>query len=364
MKASRILITGDFLRPWPDRPQPYTIPNANWLGRLLRYPLSQVSDLPVEVLHWGRGFDTQAFYAACDLHPTLQDWARIHYAETLPPRARDLIEQTFRDSIVVSYEMAPCVAAELTRLGIPLLDTISHPVRFLDDMLFAWRSNVPAVSARIRDFEYDLTQSVVQAGLISAKMAWTAELPLLPNTALLIGQVHSDKAMIHKREGRLLGFGDFVEQLFDIAAAHEMVLYKAHPYEQSDPAVHQVVSRFKSFQRTDRNYYQLLSQPNLAAVYSISSGTCVEAPYFGKSGSWLYEYLYDLDRNEPDAFGLDRPVPVEQIWLWPPFWRAVLEPLVPVRAGQWPELPFRPNRIRRSMNADWGFGAVDALVMP
>jgi hypothetical protein len=340
------------------------VPNANWLGRLLRYPLSQVCGVPlqVQVLHWGHGFDTNAFYAACGLQPTLQDWARIHYAETLPPQAAALIEHTFRDSIVIAYEMPPCVAAVLTRLGIPLIDTISHPVRFLDDMLFAWRSNVAAVNERIGAFEFDLEHSNVQAGLISAKMAWTPPLALPPGTGLLIGQVHSDKAMIHKREGRLLGFGDFVEQLFEIAAAHETVLYKPHPYECADPLVHQVVGRFKSFRRTDRNFYQLLSQPELSAVYAVSSGTCVEAPYFGKSATWFYEYLYDLDRTSPDAFGLPRPVPVEQVWLWPTFWRSVLEPLIPVREGQWPELPFRPNRIRRSMNADWGFGAVDAVV--
>ena len=78
----------------------------------------------------------------------------------------------------------------------------------------------------------------------------------------------------------------------------------------------------------------------------------------------MYEPLDDLEARGTDAHGLGALVPVEHEWLWPAFWQAVLAPCISVTKRVFPALAYRPNRIRRSLNADWGFGAVDAVVSP
>ena len=120
--------------------------------------------------------------------PRPRDW--------LPAAAEALIESAYRDALVIGCETTPCVAAALTRLGIPLLDTIGHPIRFLDDLLNAWRSNHAGMANALTDFEYDVELARAQAGLISAKMAWRPPLDAPQDSALLIGQVGSDKALI------------------------------------------------------------------------------------------------------------------------------------------------------------------------
>lgn len=361
----RIAITADVLRPRADRPgTPITSVNGQWLQRLLAYPLSQVTDLPVSRVGWGEGFDAEAFYRAVGEPPTVEGWAAVHYAADLPPAAMAVIEAAFAGSVVVSCEITPCIAGALDRLGVPVIDTVGHPIRFLDDLLNAWRSNRPAVNERLQRFEFDLTQAHVQAGLVAAKMAWAPPIVLPENTGVLLGQVDGDKALIDRRSGRLLGFADFVESLFELAERYDRVLYRAHPYQAADPTAGAVIARFKSFHRTTSNFYRLLAHHGVQGVHAISSGGCAEAPYFGKAGHWFHGPLYDFGLTGADEHGLRRPIPIEHEWLWPAFWHAVLEPVAPVRDA--PRAPghYRSNRIRRSLNADWGFGAVDAVVSP
>jgi len=363
-QVRRIVFTGDVLRPsaMPGGP-PAADPSIQWLMRLLDWPLRQVSTLPISGAAWNRGFDTDAFYRAMDVAPDHAGWARLHYADELTPAAERLVESAFADALVISCELPPCLGAALTRLGIPVIDTIGHPLRFLDDLLNAWRTNHRAAAQALEPFRFDLAHARRQAGLIRAKMAWQPPLNAPPNTALLIGQVGNDKALIDHREGRLLSFADYTERLFEIGEQHAMVLYKPHPYENGHGASAAVIERFKSFRRTNANFYWLVNQEAVSDVYAISSGTCVEAPYFGKRSACFHGPLYDFERADPSS-GFTCPVPVESAWLWPRFWQTLLAPLTSVAADDFADPEFQRNRIRRSLNADWSFGAIDAVVSP
>lgn len=359
----RIVVTADVTRPHPDIPgEGATRPNARWLHALLAWPLSQACDLPVELVHWNHGFDAQAFYGHLGVAPTVPEWAAIHYAMDLPAPARAQILQTYRDSLVIGYEMAPSMIAVLHAAGIPVLDIGLGPLRFMDDLLCEWRSTEPALQQRIEPHRFDDARAWQQAGLLRAKMAWAPFPELAPSTALLIGQVGSDKAMIEKHSGRMLSFADYLEDLFDLAQHHDQVLYKPHPYEDRHGRSAQVMARFKSFRVTRANVYQLMCQPGLAQVLAISSGCVLEAPYFGKQGRHFYEPLHPARPPGPDAHGLWPGVPVDGRWLEPGFWREVLAPLVAVSPGRSPGLPHRANRLRRALNADWGYMAVDGVV--
>lgn len=362
-RARRIVIAADILRPLPDDPRrSATVANTQWLHALLEWPLSRACALPVEMVTWGDRFDAAGFYRLLGTRPSLESWAAVHYQANLTAQADALLADAFADAIVVGCELPPCVIASLGRAGIPVIDTIGTPLRFLDDILNAWRSTDEEVHRRLRAFEFDDALAWQQAGLVRAKMAWSPSEPLPPDTALVLGQVGTDKALIHRGEHRLLGFGDFTESLFAVAERHRHVYYKPHPYEHAGDASAAVVTRFKSFRRTQANFYGLLAQPNLACVYAISSGGVAEARYFGKQGHWFYEPLYQAGQVGKDAFGAWPPVAVDQEWLTPRFWSHVMEPLTSTRHDETAVLPRRAHRIRRSLNADWGFMAVDAVV--
>jgi hypothetical protein len=360
---SRIVIAADVLRPLSASPgESATRANTRWLHALLDWPLARACGLPVHAVEWGNGFDTECFYRSMGMAPGLDAWARLHYATTLSQQAEAMVAEAFADAIVIGVELAPCIVASLTRAGVPVIDTIGTPLRFLDDVLNAWRTNRADVHARLVGHRFDDAVAWRQAGLIRAKAAWLPRLDVPQGAALLVGQVGSDKALIHHGEGRLLGFDDYVEALFALAERHRTVFYKAHPYEDGSGRSAAVIERFRSFRRVCDNVYRLMSEPGLEAVYAISSGCVSEARYFRKPGEHFYRPTHEVDDDGRDAYGFFDAVPVDQAWLEPAFWRDLLAPLVEVLPGLEPVPANRPHRIRRSLNADWGFLAIDQVV--
>ncbi len=88
---------------------------------------------------------------------------------------------------------------------IPLIDTIWYPLFvFWTTFLMLGAVIIKVLPRSCSRFRYELNFAKAHAGLIRAKMAWLPELQTPEETALVIGQVGSDKALIHQEEGRLL----------------------------------------------------------------------------------------------------------------------------------------------------------------
>lgn len=107
------------------------------------------------MIEWGDGFDTERFYYSMGVAPGLDAWASLHFATTLPKAADAMVAEAFADAIVIGVEMAPCIVASLTRAGIPVIDTIGTSLRFLDDVLNAWRTNRADAHAGLIKYRFD-----------------------------------------------------------------------------------------------------------------------------------------------------------------------------------------------------------------
>ena len=360
-KPNRIVVTADFLRPNVGSPGGATAANSRWLLRCIESPLRDVTILPIHEINWGSGFDTERFYRAHNLEPSLSSWASLHYQDTLDKKAERMLHEAFHDAIVISCELPLCVVRALTRLEIPVLDTVGYPLRFLEDHLNAWRTNHQSIAEKLDRFRFDLKYAHYQAGLIRAKCVWMRSLDIGPETAVLIGQVSSDKALIHKAHGCLLSLSDFGDRVEDLVRNHSNVIYKPHPYAGLDNNNY-LLKRFPSIKLCNANFYWLLSQENVTDIYAISSGACSEAPYFGKRGNFFYEPLYVTDGQDPQSQDIvSSVVPVMHEWIWPEFWQRVLSPITKTQGPVIEAATFRANRIRRTLNADWGFGSIDMV---
>jgi len=359
---NEILITADFLRPKTDAKESATTANSKWLKYTLDMPLKDVANINVKEINWGNGFDTEKFYETQGIDLNLNGWAKMHYLKTLQPRAEEMLYDIFKEKLVISCELPYCIIQALTRLKIPVIDTVGYPLRFLEDHLNAWRTNHKLIATKIENYKFNLQYAYYQAKLIRAKAVWMDKLETPPGTAILMGQVINDKALIDKKSGRILSMIDFEEKIESLIKKHPRVIYKPHPYAGIDYYIKQLANNNK-IHITNANYYWLASQDNISDVYAISSGTCSEAPYFEKNGNFLYEPLYNL--NGEDHFSKDvisSPIPVAQDWLWPEFWMDILSPIIETSKHCINSAPFRANRIRRTLNADWGFGSIDKIV--
>lgn len=50
--AKRIIVTGDFLRPSPNKFRPTQNENIRWLAQLLNVPVTMATGLPVQEVGW------------------------------------------------------------------------------------------------------------------------------------------------------------------------------------------------------------------------------------------------------------------------------------------------------------------------
>lgn len=350
MAITRILISGDVLRPHPADPTlSESTARIRWLEDLLTPPLAQVTDLPIERLACDKALSFEALY--CGVEPSLEAWADL-YAADLPPLLEERLLDACRDALVISLEMPPSMARLLTRAGVPVLDSLVDPLRFLYDIPLAWRSPHAGIREALTPFgvtPYEVQRRVAQ---IRAKMRWMPA-PALPEGAtLLLDQLPSDAAMIDPQRRRRVTWSDYLDQVADLQREGPVV-WRPHPYNAGVSTLLDLLGRDTVRQE---NFYSLLTQDALVRVAAISSGGVVEARAFGKEG------VHFMDRCAGVGVpGWSTPVPVIGHWLSPHFFSAVLSEVIETRSGV-PALPVERDVFRRANNTDWEFGWIDQIV--
>jgi hypothetical protein len=363
---SRVVVTGDLLRPFfvGARVESATWKNVRWLHGMLEAPL-RASGLTARMLAWDeRGapettafFDTPSLYDALGLDLDLASWAALCADGRTPQALVEMLAPQVEDALVIGYELPPPLIAALERLGRPVVDLILHPVRFMPDLIFALRTNVPAWDAWLRARRLDEAAIAERAGHIRAKAAWmAAPMPLPPGTALVLGQVASDRAMI-QADGGFASLERHCAFLHELCCRHPRVLFRPHPYAAPDDPCERAIARLPAIRRTDANFYHLLAQPELTTVVALNSSGLIEARHFGRESINLMPWLYDFDACAPAADGrTGTPVPLSSAWATAAFWRGLLQD-----DAQASPAPLPDHTLRRAMNADWGYGFIERI---
>lgn len=352
MSVRRIVLTGDFLRPLADDPRTSeSLRRIRWFEDLLTPPLSLAVDLPIERLACEAPLDLSLLYRLAGLQPSMDAWAWL-YTGDLGAALGELILERCRDAVVIGIELPPSVVAVLAGAGVPVIDSMVHPWRFLRDIPLAWRSTVGPVrdafdSFRVSDFE--VRRRVAQ---ITAKTRWLPTVHVPERATLVLDQVPSDSAMIDPRLRRQVRMNDYLDRLADLKARGPL-LWRPHPDNPHRAALAEVLGPETA---TSANFYHLLGHDHLACVAAVSSGGVIEARAFGKSGTHFLDRYAGLTLPEWGS-----PVPVVGHWLSPHFWSQVLSPVVATMDDA-PVVPPEEHFIRRSINCDWGFGWIDQVV--
>lgn len=390
----RIVITGDLMRPFPSGSAwvSATAKNIRWLRQVLG-PALQATGLPLSMLAWdermqrheGRFFDAPVVASrTIEQHegrapsPThsLEAWAA--WTDRLPVDSSfiEALAPELEGALVIGYEMPPAMIDALQTLGRPWVDVVLHPVRFMPDLVFALRTNLPQWHEVFLQHQLQEEAMTRQAAWIAAKVAWMAPPEsLTPGCALLLGQVGIDRAVVSA--GRFASLADHLSTLHALCVEHPQVLFKPHPYGVGPDRSAQAVAAFAAIQSTQANFYHLVAQPEVELVVALNSSGLHEARHFGKQARSLIDPLHDFDAKRPPS--RERPgdpVAQTQDWLTAAFWTDVLSapagsPQLERRAGiassqrngqtraRAPELI--ANLLRRSMNADWGYGFIERI---
>ncbi len=368
MAKPKLILTGDFFRPFKvgDRWESATWKNVRWLDGIVG-TAAGLAGWDVSTVSWDHALnqnhqdvDVGQIYEAMKLPLNVDGWCKLISQPALPATVESYLLSLFDGDLVVGYEMPEHLLRLLTGAGITVVEVILHPVRFLDDLVFALRTNDEAIHSRLLSHQVPRDAMVRQAGFIKAKAAWMVPpLPISAGTSLILGQVDTDRAAVDPMTGSLRSLADHAETLLDLIVQSSSTLFRPHPYQTQGSGSLSFMRSLRSVRFTDANYYHLLSLPEVETVCAVNSSGLVEAELFGKKAIWLAPPCFEFGCKEPANAGYGAAVPQDASWYAPSFWKAIH---LNTALSQEQPTPPSPNRLRRSMNADWGFSIIDRVV--
>ncbi|SLN33184.1 hypothetical protein ROJ8625_01552 [Roseivivax jejudonensis] len=361
----RIVFTADFLRASPYHWRPTQHFNALWLKQLFGESLRQATGLPSELMMWdhdsvaGGGFDAglvAQIYDAFGVPRNIHGWVRIFNADRMPPQVEALILSRVRDALVVGFEMPPFLEALLTRHGIPFVDVINHPVRFLDDIMFGLRGNLAPIDRALAQEAVSEDWLRLMAGIqaAAAQRLFRREIP--DDSALFLMQMEHDRSQVDGR--RFVKAVEFMDRIAGLAARHERLFVKTHPLQPRAPQAMAILGAFPNAEAIDANFYTLAATSQVRTVAALSSSTITEAAYFGKAAEYLFRPPYRFARGGDMPSGGDY-VGVYHKYLEPDFWRRLLREVVETTPEDGMRVAEKPNRLRLSLREFWNFNEID-----
>lgn len=354
MTPTRIIVTGDIFRPNKAADENSQEINIRWMKGLFQPCLEQATGLPVTLVTVADlAGSLPALYAGLGQDPTVDSWAALYQA--LPDALTDRLKALFADSFVVGFELPPSLLALLEDMGVPYVDVVLHPVRYMQDLLLGFDSNVPAIAERLQAHCMSEVRARTATGVMRA-FAARFRLPQVPPASVLfIGQMSQDRSMIS--DGRFLRPEDYMEGLIARVRAlssHGTVLVKLHPLERNLAVLEALRGAKFDIVETDEQVYALLSSGLVSSVVSVSSSVGEEARFFGLEAEYGLALSTPVRYRESPA---DQPghISIYDDFLATDFWREVLAPVLPVTAPDGLAPEGAPNLLRTTLRTYWGY---------
>jgi hypothetical protein len=362
-----VTIIGDFLRPEPCGNPGGIDRTAAWLFNAVKRQIVQASGLPVHQLTPTASPELAAWLVASRAPAEAEAvWARCYADLSQRPdweAAIDrLVLQKLHRHFCVGYELPPYLVRLLDRHAIPYLDIRIHPVRFLDDLLFAVRASHGDTQGLLADLAVHETEVIITAGLREAACRLISNGAMPANTVIVLGQRQYDSSQII--DGKFFDAMDHRANIAAIGARHNAVILKPHPLERDHSLLVVAAGVCRNILGVvNDNLYKLLSMPEVGAILTVSSSAAYEAPYFGKTVIALAELPIRLGWRGSVARA-DIHLSLNDIVLSVDFWRMALSPYVATSEPDGIRLPPKPNRLRIALDSFWNFNEIDTDRLP
>lgn len=352
----KLVFTSDFLKI-DDRARnrllsPQNI-NIDWISALFTQPILELlPGLSVEQFYGDEGqYNSIRWKAYSDYGLPIESasWAALYDGPgDLPEYLANTLSDTLTGALCLTFEAPPYLLTTLDALSVPYIDVAIHPVRYLPDYLFGYRTNVDSVRTRLELFRLQESRLRDFARISSARTARIFRHNLPPEgSAIFFGQIEVDASLIV--DGRIASTADVETALFELSATHDSVYYKPHPHVKNTDSLKKLVERLPGCKWIEVNAYDALAAKCFSTVATLSSGTAVEARYFGKNARRF------LSNYNPFSSDVGNPLvytPVYATSLSQEFWAHLLMNRKPSSPPAVPD-PFE-NGVKFSLNMKWG----------
>jgi hypothetical protein len=366
-KRSRLIqgitVIGDVIRPdGKGRPGGTDRP-VTWMFNAIKRSVQLASQQPVDLVTTSRCVDIGAWIGwSRPVETAALHWASVYEALPNGNPIEDLLLRRLQDRFCIGYEMPPYLIRTLDREHIPWIDLRLHPVRFLDDLLFAVRAGNARTQAALLPLSVPESEVIVTAGLREAMCQFISEAAVPPDSLIVVAQRPMDSSQIIA--GSFFDALPRTAEIAAICARYSSVVLKPHPLPDEAHSLLLVAAQQRNVRGViGDNLYRMLALPQVSAVLTVNSSVAFEAGYFGKTVHTLAPLPIRLawrgDRPDPATYAsLDDQV------LTGDFWRLVLEPHVPVTPADGMRLPPKPNRLRIALDSFWNYQQIDTDRIP
>lgn len=336
--------------------------NIRWFRDILSRPILNATGITANefksAISERNGFVRDIFFAKSKMDFSPTEMQFDYDAEKAEQNSLDYLTQHIQsDTLVIGYELSSATRRILDRSGITYIDVWLHPVRYLDDVLFAFDSNNKNIKAALMrlNIKEDVYFAYADRLRVQAYKGFRrSKLHLHSDSALFVGQTLYDKAI--SRNGRMLSLLDFKERFSELCATHDHVYYSRHPFVKAgDEDVLAYVKRHKNVTITDEPSYFLLAADEIKTVASLSSSVAHEAKYFGKAVSFFFQPVVKIGSAE------DCYASIYQSFMFAHFWSDILSPIFRVKAVDRQEYFEGKDKIRDMLSFYWGYRNIDKL---
>jgi hypothetical protein len=358
-----VVVAGDLLRPDGSGRPGGTDRATRWLWSAVRRSVYLAAGLPTDML---TATSTPALCQWIESLRASEDadeyWASVHAQAPASPALDRLVLERMRGRFCIGYEMPPWLVRLLDEHDVPYVDVRLHPIRFMDDLMFAVRGSDAETRAALLRMAVWESEVIVTAGLREAMCQFISEARVPDNTLLVAGQRRFDSTQIV--DGRFFDAEPRAAEVHAICARYAAVLLKPHPLDQHHSLLAVAAGAPSGvFGVIDDNIYRLMAMPQIAAVLTVNSGVAQEAPYFGKRVHALAPLPVQLAWRATAA-PAESHASLDDIVLTPDFWRTVLAPHTRVTSMDGMRLPPKPNRLRIALDSFWNYQQIDTDRIP
>jgi hypothetical protein len=354
------VIVGDLLRPDGNGQPGGTDRAAIWLWNAIKRQIHLASGLRSEVL------TTSALHGWIETLRSPADadayWASAYDRVPWSAKLDQLVVDRLRRRFCIGYEMPPWLMRLLDEHAISYIDLRIHPVRFLDDLLFAARASDPETQARLVAMSVMESEVFATVGLREAMCQFISEARVPQNTLLVAGQRRFDSTQIV--DGTFFDAVPMAAEIHAICARYPAIILKPHPLDRLHSLLEVAVAApTRVLGVIEDNVYRMLSLPQISAVLTVNSGLAHEAPYFGKRVHILAPLsVRPVWRGAASDAGAHASL--NDVVLTPDFWRTILAPHMRVTEFDGMRLPSKPNRLRIALDSFWNYQEIDTDRIP
>jgi hypothetical protein len=357
-----VTVIGDVMRPdGGGRPGGVDRPSV-WLFDAVKRQVNLACGLPVDVVTANGDPALRAWLDSSRSPSTAhRSWASVYECLVWSAEQNDILIRRLRDRFCIGYELPPYLRNLLNSIGVPCVDLRLHPVRFMDDLLFAVRASHAGTQDALLAMAEPEAAVIITAGLREAMCHMISEATVPAGTLIVVGQRPLDCTQIVN--GAFFDALPLAAEIHAICQRHAAVLLKPHPLEPEHSLLEVASGASNVAGVTHENLYRLMSLPQIAAILTVNSSVAYEAPYFGKQVHMLAPLPLSLGwrgaTDKPDLYASlnDKVLSVD-------FWRDVLAPHTPVSAKDGVRLPPKPNRLRIALDSFWNFQEIDTDRIP